>query len=90
MFEVRADGMLADAGIGPAVGRSHSADRSLDGIAHNFAVHTENTRPRTAAAAAAAVDYNIGCIVATDHADHIAGTAAGAEKTGHWVGRNWR
>lgn len=88
MTEVRAVDMLADAEIGSAAGRSHSADRSLDGIAHNFAVHIEDTRPRTAAAAAA--DYNIGCIAAFDHTDHIAGTAAGAGKTGYWVEMNCR
>ena len=88
MTEVRAVGMLADAEIGSAAGRSHSADRSLDGIAHNFAVHTENTRPRTAAAAAA--DYNIGYIAAFDPTDHFAGIAAGPGRTGHWVGMSWR
>lgn len=87
MTEVRAVGMLADAEIGSAAGRSHSADRSLVGIARSFAARTEDTRPRTAAAA---VDYNIGCIAAFDHTDHIAGIAAGAGKTGHWVGMSWR
>lgn len=82
-------GMLADAEIGSAAGRSHSADRSLVGIARSFAARTEDTRPRTAAAAAAA-DYNIGYIAAFDHTDHIAGIAAGPGRTGHWVGMSWR
>lgn len=89
MTEVRAVGMLADAEIGSAAGRSHSADRSLVGIARSFAARTEDTRPRTAGAAAAA-DYNIGYIAAFDHTDHIAGIAAGPGRTGHWVGMSWR
>lgn len=83
--------MFADAEIGSAAcrnsGHNHSADRGLAGIAHNFAAHTEGTLLRTVAAAAG---YNIGCIAAIDHTDRIAGTVAGAGKTGHWVGRNRR